>query len=93
MTMPARPQPQQQRRGVQYALSERTAARSGVGSNSAGVPGSGQGVERSLSRKEQVKRYLKRETASFFGVDEATEEEQQVGILREFIVFVVLVLI
>lgn len=78
MTMPARSQPQQQRRGVQYALSERSAARSGIGTGPSGVSGASQGVERSLSRKEQVKRYLRRETASFFGVDEATEEQQQV---------------
>ncbi|XP_044252860.1 inactive rhomboid protein 1 isoform X1 [Tribolium madens] len=34
-------------------------------------------LARSLSRKEMIKNYIKKETATFFGVDEESEEKQQ----------------
>ncbi|KAJ8916104.1 hypothetical protein NQ315_004471, partial [Exocentrus adspersus] len=57
-----RPQPQ---RPVGYSQSERLPNR--------GRPP----LNRSLSRKEIIKNYIKKETATFFGVDEESENEQQ----------------
>lgn len=34
-------------------------------------------LNRSFSRKEMIKNYIKKETATFFGVDEESEEKQQ----------------
>lgn len=35
-------------------------------------------LERTVSRKEAIKNYIKKETANFFGVDEENEADQQV---------------
>ncbi|KAL3274381.1 hypothetical protein HHI36_015779 [Cryptolaemus montrouzieri] len=50
-------------RGVNYSQSERVPNRPAL--------------ERSVSRKEMIKNYIKRETATFFGVGEDNEAEQQ----------------
>lgn len=58
-----RPRPQQPRRPVAYSQSERLPNRPPL--------------NRSVSRKEFIKNYIKKETANFFGVDEENENEQQ----------------
>lgn len=55
--------PQQPRRPVAYSQSERIPNRPPL--------------NRSVSRKEFIKNYIKKETANFFGVDEENEDEQQ----------------
>lgn len=59
-----RPKPQQQpRRPIGHSQSERIPNRPPL--------------NRSVSRKEFIKNYIKKETANFFGVDEDNENEQQ----------------
>ncbi|CAG9864240.1 unnamed protein product [Phyllotreta striolata] len=63
-----RPRPaahQQQSRPVNYSQSERIPNRERPALN------------RTLSRKEMIKKYIRKETANFFGVDEDNENEQQ----------------
>ncbi|KAJ3624640.1 hypothetical protein MTP99_018246 [Tenebrio molitor] len=55
--------PRIQNRNLAYTQSERLPNRPHLG--------------RQLSRKEMIKNYIKKETATFFGVDEESEEKQQ----------------
>lgn len=61
--VPERPKLQPPRRPIGYSQSERIPNRPPL--------------NRSVSRKEFIKNYIKKETANFFGVDEENENEQQ----------------